>query len=117
MNGTFLRATLGDEPTCFAKPSNACESLLWATENNKTMCLVPSPPAFISADEAKRCAGLGLGCPGAWSEWTANGYDPTGKTSKLGSCYCDKAAGECATGTIAAVYAKCGCGDEPLEAP
>ena len=30
-----------DSPTCFAKPADASANLLWATQQNKTMCLVP----------------------------------------------------------------------------
>ena len=56
-------------------------------------------------------AGLGLGCPGTWEEWTANGYDPTGKTSKVGDCFCDEQSGTCASGTISEYYKKCGCSD------
>ncbi|EGB10268.1 hypothetical protein AURANDRAFT_62871 [Aureococcus anophagefferens] len=102
-----------DSPSCFAKPADACANLLWATQNNKTMtmCLVPSPPAFLSKAEAARCCGLGLGCPGDFIEWAANGYDPAGSKSKLGDCYCDAGAGDCASGTIAKYYALCGCGD------
>ena len=109
---TMVAAVVGqDAPNCFAKPADACADLLWASENNKTMCLVPSPPAFISKAESKHCCGLGLGCPSDYATWAANGYDPSGTKSKLGSCYCDAAAGACASGTVAAVYAKCGCGD------
>jgi len=100
-----------DEPNCFAKPATACASLLWAAENNKTMCLVPTPPSFLTPEEQSKCAGLGLGCPGDWNEWAAHGYDPTGEKGKLGECYCDSQTGNCTGGTIAKYYAQCGCSD------
>ena len=65
---------------------------------------------MLQEEEAQHCAGLGLGCPGDWKEWSDNGYDPTGKTKSLGDCYCDEQSGRCGAGTIGQVYQKCGCG-------
>ena len=87
-----------NRPSCFAKSSDACDSLRWSAAHNRTCCLVPSPPGWMDAEDAERCMGLGLGCPSPWSSWITNGYDPTGKG--FGVCFCNDPAGICGAGTI-----------------
>ena len=91
-------------PSCNPKPNKACSSLKWASSHNMTCCLVPDPPSWMSTTELEHCMGFGLGCPAEWGEWEAHGTRPDED-----DCYCDKGAGECASGTIDAMLTECGC--------